>query len=105
MLRLTIGASDSDNFILSRANGCILVFMPGVPEIQKTLRLLQDAIADVEQSDDSSTTRIRIVTMALHGALSPSEQSQVFRPAAPGTVKLVVSTNVAEVPEWMITFG
>ena len=73
------------------------MFMPGVPEIQKTLRLLQDALADIQQSGSEPKSRVRIVTMALHGALSPSEQSQVFRPAALGTVKLVVSTNVAEV--------
>lgn len=70
------------------ATGCILVFMPGVSEISRLLRLFAEA---------SEGRRLqKVVASALHGSLSPSDQSRVFRPAPKGIIKLVVATNVAE---------
>ena len=86
---------DNDDGMLSPARGCILVFLPGVPEIMRTMRLLQEALYDNLGGAGLSS---RISAMALHGGLSPSEQAQVFRPCSrAGAVKLVLATNVAEV--------
>ena len=40
--------------------------------------------------------RDRLVPLALHAGLSTEEQMAVFERAAPGTRKVVVSTNIAE---------
>ena len=67
----------------SRAEGDILVFMPGRGEIQGTLEELR---------------RMRLGEavdgLPLHGELEPQEQDRVFAPS--GRRKVIVSTNVAE---------
>ena len=74
----------------SVTSGCILVFMPGVAEISRLLRLLDEALEGRHHGIR------RLVPMALHGALSPGDQNKVFKPAAQNSIKLVVATNVAE---------
>lgn len=94
-----------DSSMLSRAEGAVLVFMPGVPEINKLIRLVHEALDDIKAGEMSvalghiaaASDRLRIATMALHGNLSPSEQARVFEPAGRGSLKIVVATNVAEV--------
>lgn len=63
--------------------GDVLVFMPGMSEIQTTLREL-------------GTARLpeRVTLLALHGDLPPEEQDRAFQPS--DRRKIVVSTNVAE---------
>ncbi|MFM8421740.1 MAG: helicase-related protein, partial [Verrucomicrobiota bacterium] len=63
--------------------GDILVFMPGMSEIQSTLR-----------SIGSARLGERVELLALHGDLPPEEQDRAFQ-ACP-VRKVVVSTNVAE---------
>ena len=72
--------------MLERAQGTILVFMPGVGEISKLIRLLT---ATFEESSNISPN-----IMPLHGNLSPSEQNKVFSTST--KLKIVVATNVAE---------
>jgi HrpA-like RNA helicase len=99
------GGSSSAPPMLSRAEGAVLVFMPGVPEINKLIRLVHEALDDIKAGEISValghiaavSDRLRIVTMALHGNLSPAEQARVFEPAGKGALKIVVATNVAEV--------
>jgi HrpA-like RNA helicase len=99
------GAPTSESSMLSRAEGAVLVFMPGVPEINKLIRLVHEALDDIKAGEISVALghiaavpdRLRIVTMALHGNLSPAEQARVFEPAGKGALKVVVATNVAEV--------
>lgn len=108
ILQLAAGSktvSGDSPSMLSRAEGAVLVFMPGVPEINKLIRLVHEALDDIKAGEMSValghiaavSDRLRIVTMALHGNLSPSEQARVFEPAGKGTLKVVVATNVAEV--------
>lgn len=83
--------------MFTRAQGSILVFMPGVPEISKLARLLQTHWRDQSNSagaGDNTVPRLKI--MPLHGNLSPSEQKMVFTDAKRGELKIVIATNVAE---------
>lgn len=63
--------------------GDILVFMPGMSEIQATLREL--GVARLGE---------KVSLLPLHGDLPPEEQDRAFQPSE--RRKIVVSTNVAE---------
>jgi HrpA-like RNA helicase len=63
-------------------NGSILVFLPGVYEISK----MHELISENENFH----------VLELHGNLSNSQQSRVFKKAPLDKVKVVLSTNVAE---------
>lgn len=62
--------------------GGILIFMPGVPEINRTCSVLR-SIGDFH-------------VLPLHASLETKEQKRVFQPPPPGKRKVVVATNVAE---------
>lgn len=66
--------------------GDVLVFMPGAFEIRRTM----EACSRVLTAGDHVTVH------ALHGSLPPREQDAAVAPAAPGTRKVIVATNVAE---------
>lgn len=68
---------------LKEQAGSILVFLPGMGEIQRTAERLGDLAADV-------------VVAPLYGALSPAEQDRAVAPAPPGRRKVVLSTDLAE---------
>jgi len=72
-----------ERIVLAGEGGDILVFMPGLAEIQATLNALR-------------TRRLgeRCLLLGLHGNLSPDEQDRPFAPA--DRRKIIVSTNVAE---------
>ena len=61
--------------------GDVLVFLPGQREIAQAQALLADADAEV---------------LALHGELPVEQQARVLQPAADGTRRVVLATNVAE---------
>ena len=69
--------------ILSRSNGDVLVFLPGVGEIRRTARELENIAADEQ-----------IALMQLYGDMPLDDQQQVLAPAA--RRKIVLATNVAE---------
>jgi HrpA-like RNA helicase len=75
--------------------GCILVFMPGVPEITKLMNTLKTAWDAVTRVSSKRAPMLKLY--ALHGNLSPNEQKAVFQVAGRNELKVVVSTNVAEV--------
>ncbi len=64
-------------------DGSILIFLPGVAEINKCVKLLNQNFNPPS------------VILPLHSALSPQEQHKVFE-TFPGKRKIVVSTNIAE---------
>jgi ATP-dependent helicase HrpB len=68
---------------LAQATGDILVFLPGVREIERTARLLSNA-------GDSIAVHI------LHGSLDPAEQRAALRPDPRGRRKVILATNIAE---------
>jgi ATP-dependent helicase HrpB len=65
--------------------GDVLVFLPGAREIRRVQSLLQSAGLD-------STVRV----LPLFGELSGDDQEAALLPAAQGTRKVVLSTNIAE---------
>ena len=78
--------------------GDILVFLPGRREIERARTLLEPLSQRNdparERADAKADTSIQIV--ALHGELALAEQHAALAPAAPGTRRIVLATNVAE---------
>jgi ATP-dependent RNA helicase DHX57 len=66
--------------------------MPGLQEITRVINMIQSKLGGKEPTVNGKVIKL----MALHGALAPSEQRKIFRPAAEHEIKIVVSTNVAE---------
>ncbi|KAI4780472.1 P-loop containing nucleoside triphosphate hydrolase protein [Aureobasidium sp. EXF-3400] len=67
---------------LGSENGGILIFLPGLAEIDRTLKALQH--------------HHHIHALPLHASLQPAEQKRVFPPAPAGKRKVICATNVAE---------
>ncbi|KAI5251509.1 P-loop containing nucleoside triphosphate hydrolase protein [Aureobasidium subglaciale] len=67
---------------LGSQDGGILIFLPGVAEIDRTLKTLQHLH--------------HIHALPLHASLQPAEQKRVFPPAPAGKRKVICATNVAE---------
>ena len=67
---------------LGSADGGILIFLPGVAEIDQTLRALRNVPG--------------LWALPLHASLQSSEQRLVFKKAPSGMRKVVAATNVAE---------
>mgnify|MGYP003251185963 CR=1 FL=1 len=70
--------------LLRNESGSLLLFLPGVGEIQR----VQEQLAGRVGSD--------ILLCPLYGALSLTEQRQAILPAPPGRRKVVLATNIAE---------
>lgn len=70
---------------LSQDRGSLLVFLPGMAEIRRVERLLQDSHLDAS---------IRITP--LHGDLPQAAQDEAIAPSEPGTRKVVLATSIAE---------
>lgn len=64
-------------------HGDVLVFLPGMAEIRRT----QEQLRGLDP---------RIDVLALHGSLPLDEQDRAVSPSAPGTRKVVLSTDIAE---------
>ena len=69
------------------ASGTILVFMPGVYEINKLCKLL-------EVHSKMTTKQLKLIP--LHGNLSSIEQKKIFQSVDNHIIKIIISTNVAE---------
>lgn len=69
--------------------GSILIFLPGLAEIQA----VHDTLC--ESSEFSPRTN-KYVLVPLHSTLTNEEQALVFKKAPPGKRKIVMSTNIAE---------
>jgi ATP-dependent RNA helicase DDX35 len=75
---------------LQQNSGDILVFLTGREDIERCL----EELADMLPTLPSRSTRL--ITLPLHAGLTMEEQLQIFQPAAPGTRKAIISTNIAE---------
>jgi ATP-dependent helicase HrpB len=69
----------------SREAGDVLVFMPGVYEINRTIEAARRLVGEGS-----------VALRPLHGSLTPQQQDAALAPAPPGVRKVVVATNVAE---------
>lgn len=79
LISSTVRAIDAQ---LGSRNGAILIFLPGVLEINRAL----DALRSIP----------KILGLPLHASLLPMEQKRVFPPAPQGKRKVIAATNVAE---------
>ncbi|MDR4480834.1 MAG: ATP-dependent helicase HrpB [Nitrospira sp.] len=70
---------------LTRNEGSLLVFLPGMAEIRRVERQLVDASLGSD-----------IFISPLHGELPQGEQDQAILPAPPGRRKIVLATSIAE---------
>ena len=66
----------------ARRTGAILVFLPGMGEIEALAQCLKGV---------GTSARV----LKLHSSVPKQEQQHVFRPAVAGTVKIVLATNIA----------
>ncbi len=78
-----LAADAVESILNSGAEGDVLIFMPGMGEINSTIGALRAA-----------RTRERLALIPLHGELQPEEQDAAFAPNP--LRKIVVATNVAE---------
>jgi ATP-dependent helicase HrpB len=69
----------------SNEPGDVLIFLPGAPEIRRTMRHM-DPLA-VSQN---------LLLVPLHGSLPADEQTRALRPAPAGMRKIICATNIAE---------
>ena len=72
--------------MLDPAEGAVLIFMPGVQEISRLVRMLQQRLGGGSGGAGAGERMI----MSLHGSLAPSEQQRVFQPVRRGVIKIVV---------------
>jgi len=72
-----------ENLLSDGLTGDVLIFLPGSAEIRRSMRACEDLAA-----------RHNLLSLALHGDLSPEEQDRAVTPASQR--KLIFSTNVAE---------
>ena len=79
LISRTVQYIDSE---LGTADGGILIFLPGVAEIDQTLRALRSVP--------------NLHALPLHASLQSSEQRKVFQKPPHGMRKIVAATNVAE---------
>lgn len=79
-----VAAHVDRQLIKANNDGSIIIFLPGIAEIDKCCRLLK-----------SSKNENNLVVLPLHSALTPEDQKRVFR-RYPNMRKIVVSTNIAE---------
>lgn len=71
------------------AEGSILIFLPGLAEIQ----MIHDTLSD---SSVFSPRAGKYLIVPLHSTLTNEEQAMVFKRAPAGKRKIVLSTNIAE---------
>lgn len=68
-------------------DGSLLIFMPGIMEINRCINYVRDEFDRVNKS---------ALCIPLHSALASKEQKKVFLKSKTGIRKIVVSTNIAE---------
>ena len=79
LVAATIKAIDG---IFHGVDGSLLIFLPGVMEVNRTITALQKIP--------------NVYSLPLHASLLPAEQKRVFNPAPMGKRKVIAATNVAE---------
>jgi ATP-dependent RNA helicase DHX36 len=76
--------------IRTTTDGAILVFLPGLQEIQHVEKLLRNCVLGVDLRDTS-----KFKMFLLHSSI-PDTQKSVFGPVPKGVRKIILSTNIGE---------
>ncbi len=75
---------------LTQGPGDILVFLTGQEEIDTACQILYERVAKL------GNLAPPLIPLPVYAALPTEMQSRIFDPAAPGTRKCVIATNIAE---------
>ncbi|XP_049877718.1 probable ATP-dependent RNA helicase spindle-E [Pectinophora gossypiella] len=82
----------------SRANAdlpSVLVFLPGINEIEELYTHLNDMTLRAKLGDAESA-KYKWWVLPLHSTITADEQVRVFQRAPPGSRKIILATNIAE---------
>ncbi len=79
------GSLNTGRGSLKTERGDVLVFMPGVYEIRRTIEAGRRLVGDN-----------RVKWLGLYGEMPSAEQDAVLKPSEPGECKVIVATNIAE---------
>lgn len=91
--RLSVQVTSAVIKALEQESGSILVFLPGVRDIQNVHQELQQQFLAIPKQDNSAKT---ISIHPLYGQLSDKEQQAAIRPSTDYERKIVLATNIAE---------
>jgi ATP-dependent helicase HrpB len=97
--RLSNQIVDSITTALQQEDGSILVFLPGVRDIQFVQQQLQEKLNSAQFSSLSSTSTSTSSTISIHplyGQLNDKEQQAAIQVTGKGQRKIVLATNIAE---------
>lgn len=81
---------------LKKESGDILVFLPGQKEIRRVESLLAEELAALNADGDEESQMARVSFHSLYGNASYQKQQAALAPAAKGSRKVILSTNIAE---------
>ena len=81
--------------VLATHPGDVLVFLPGIREIQRVQHVLESSGPGLLTAAPSPAS-CPVEVLTLHGDLAVEQQSRVLQPAADGRRRIVLATNVAE---------
>ena len=78
--------------------------MPGVQEISKLIQMIQNRWqSDVNNNNNNQNNIPKLKLLPLHSALSSKEQKDVFEITGKNELKIIISTNIAEVSTHIVT--
>ncbi|KAK3679172.1 hypothetical protein LTR78_000733 [Recurvomyces mirabilis] len=92
MVPTALAAATIAHICRTTKDGAILAFFPGIDEILKTQRHLQEH--NIFSRDFTDPTRFKICL--LHSTIPKEQQSQIFESVPSGCRKIILSTNIAE---------
>lgn len=86
-------AGDTETASKTKTAGrSILVFLPGIYEINKTFSELSGLASDAAQIGGAPAVQIE----RLHSSVSFDEQKKILSPAEPGATRVILSSSIAE---------
>eukprot|EP01050_Picozoa_sp_SAG11_P010984 SAG11_NODE_1134_length_5734_cov_4.917480_5_plen_438_part_00 len=80
---------------MTEAEGHILGFLTGQDEVEKACNLVVVKLKELEEKG-AEPPDYDIWVLPCYGAMTASQQSDIFRPVPPNTRKVILATNIAE---------
>ena len=83
---------------LRNTDGSILIFLPGIVEIEKTIQVYIMTVTYIKFAKTIKTLSVirEVYSFPLHSSLPLSDQNNVFKKAPMGKRKVIAATNIAE---------
>ncbi|KAK9877509.1 hypothetical protein WA026_018618 [Henosepilachna vigintioctopunctata] len=86
---------EADPFTNETRLGSVLVFLPGIREIEDIEKLLIEKQLQWNSTSENDS-KMKWEIIPLHSSLPNDEQARAFKPVAPPYRKIILSTNIAE---------